>query len=81
LIRGTNYEIGTPDAQIWWYSDPDYRYSLKDISGPREMGQNTTLEITHRGYRIHIHRWTNGTEPLDDHDEWYTRFFVTMSNV
>jgi hypothetical protein len=79
-IRCANYDIGWPDAEIWWYRDSkDHRFDI--ISGSRNMGEDTTFEITHRGYRIHVHRWTNGKEPLDNNKEWYTRFFVTMSNV
>jgi hypothetical protein len=80
MIRCKNYEVGMPDAQIWWYPDPRDHKS-DNISGTRDMGEDTTFEITHRGYRFHVHRWTNGKEPLDNEDEWYTRFFVTMSNV
>ena len=72
-----NHEIGTPDARIYWYdrSDPH------DLTGNRDMDENETFEITHRGYRFAVHRWSNGKEPLDGYDEWYTRFFVTMSEA
>ena len=70
-----NHEIGTPDVRIAWMQGS----SWQDISGERDMDENTTFEITHRGYRFQVHRWSNGKEPLDDYDEWYTRFFVTMS--
>jgi hypothetical protein len=79
-VRCTNHDIGWPDAQIWWYPDP--RASKhEDISGTREMGENATFAITHRGYRFHVHRWSNDKEPLDNFKEKYTRFFVTMSDA
>jgi hypothetical protein len=75
-----NAEIFTPHFKCWWYPD------TTNLNNPTYLGgsslrENDTSEITHGGYRFHIHRWTNGKEPLDDYDEWYTRFFVTMSNV
>ena len=70
-----NHEVGVPDVRIYWQNGRDWQ----DISGQRDMRENWTFELTHRGYRFHVHRWSNGKEPLDDYDEWYTRFFVTMS--
>jgi hypothetical protein len=75
-----NHEIGTPGANLWWLSDP-VKDKWEDISGLRKMGENTTFEITHGGYRFRVHRWSNGKEPLDNYDEWYTRFFLTISKV
>ena len=81
-------EIGTPDVTIYWLDH--WSNSWKDISGERDMDPNTTFEITHYDqwfnwrygtYRFHVHRWDDGKEPLDDYDEWYTRFFVTMYKV
>ena len=69
----------TPDVTIYRYNDNGR--DQFDISGERDMGENTTFEIQHDGYKIHVHRWSDGKEPLDDYDEWYTRFFVTMFNT
>jgi hypothetical protein len=78
MIRCINHEFMTPEISISWYPNP---HEFESIAALVNMGEDTTFEITHRGYRFHVHRWTNGKEPLDNYDEWYTRFFVTISNV
>jgi hypothetical protein len=80
IVTCSNAEIGSPSVDIVWipsYTQSDRVWVVDDIA----MGEDTTLEAFHRGYRFHVHRWTNGKEALDDYDEWYTRFFVTMSNA
>jgi hypothetical protein len=77
LVWCENHEIGTPDVRIRWFDGSDRH----DISGEQDMEENSKFEIIHRGFRFEVHRWTNGKEPLDDYDERYTRFFVTLSEA
>jgi hypothetical protein len=77
IVWCENHEIGTPDVVITWYIAGDSH----DISGDRDMDENSRFEIINRGIRFEVHRWRNGKEPLDDYDEWYTRFFVTLSEA
>jgi hypothetical protein len=80
-VRGKNFEAATPLANITWYPEDVGAAFGHDISGLVQMGEDTTFNVAHRGYRFNIHRWRNGKEPLDDYDEWYTRFFVTLSEA
>ena len=82
-------EIGTPDATIYWKYGPG-TWDWGDISGERDMEPNTTFEYIHYDHdfnnrygtpRFHVHRWADGKEPLDEYEEWYTRFFVSLSMV
>ena len=59
----------------------DFNSDVDIVAGERNMDENETFEVTHRGYRFHVHRWADGKEPLDEYEEWYTRFFVSLSMV
>ena len=76
-----NHEIGAPDAAIVWFPDPRKKGKSENVSGKRDMGEGTMFDITHNGYRFTVHRWSNGKEPIDEYDEWYTRFFVTIADA
>jgi hypothetical protein len=67
-------------VDIFWIPTPS-KVRWVRLADEIAMDENTTLEVSHGGYRFQVHRWTNGKEPLDGYDEWYTRFFVTMSDA
>jgi hypothetical protein len=75
-----NPEVGSPKVDIFWIPTPS-KVRWVRLADEIAMDENTTLEVSHGGYRFQVHRWTNGKEPLDGYDEWYTRFFVTMSDA
>ena len=80
MIDCYNPEVGPPWVIISWYS-PDSPGRRDDLTGVVFMSENERFEISHLDYRFAVHRWSNGKEPLDRFDEWYTRFFVTMSEA
>ncbi|MFM9105486.1 MAG: hypothetical protein ACKOWF_02170 [Chloroflexota bacterium] len=84
-LTARNFNIGTPDAEV-------VRRKLRrdgqmlvwdefEVSGRRNMDEGDTFDATDGGFRFHVHRWSNGKEPLDDYKEWYTRFFLTVANA
>jgi hypothetical protein len=78
-VKCQNFEYQTPEVKIVWYGSSSG--AVRVIRDWAPMGEDTKIENTSLNYRFEVHRWTNGKEPLDDYDEWYTRFYVTMSNV
>ncbi len=68
-----NLEIMTPFARL--------SSSIEGKIIQESMAENESFEVISRSYRFNVHRWSNGKEALDGYDEWYTRFFVTMSDA
>ncbi|MFM9105485.1 MAG: hypothetical protein ACKOWF_02165 [Chloroflexota bacterium] len=77
-VFAVNHAFAVPDVSLEYFR---YGVGTDKLVTRRDMWENDSFDVTHAGFRVHIHRWSNGKEPLDDYDEWYTRFFVTMSDV
>lgn len=81
-IRCRNYEIGTPDVLIeYGYVDVGRDpWNVKEtLADNVNMGEGVRMVRSDEFWTFNVHRWSNGKEDLDGQDEWYTRFFVSMS--
>jgi hypothetical protein len=79
-ITCTNREIGTPYVTIeQGYGDLTSGWiTTSTIADSVDLGEGVGMVRSDQKWTFDVLRWDNGKESIDNYDEWYTRFFVTV---
>jgi len=79
MVTCRNFEAMTPDASIVHGKEPPPHWTeLNSLADGIALGEGVRMTRSDDRFTFTVHRWTNGKEYIDNYDEWYTRFFVTI---